>query len=95
MILPFTPGITPPTEPATAALWFIFRGSDLLVAEVGETAVIPQDPHGLSLLRQHYLGHLDEAATPIHPSAAEVTAETNHPPQCTLPGCASCFCACP
>lgn len=79
MNLSFTPRITPPTEPVAAALWFIFRGSDVLVADMGETAVIPQTHHKLPLLRQHYLGHLDETATPIHCFAAEVAAETPPP----------------
>lgn len=79
MNLPFTPGITPPTEPATAALWFIFRGSDLLVTVVAETAVIPQNSPKLTLLRQHYLGHIDEPAAPTHCFAAEVAAETEPP----------------
>jgi NAD+ diphosphatase len=86
MNLPFTPRITPPTEPIAAALWFIFRGSDVLVMDVGETAVMPEDPHGLSLLRQHYLGHLDEAAMPIHCFAAEVAAETEPPAEMHFAG---------
>ena len=46
MSLPFSPSITPPEETA-AALWFIFRGNELLVIEEGETAALPTSPDSL------------------------------------------------
>lgn len=78
MRLSFSPSITPPTETATA-LWFIFRGDELLVHEDGETAALPTTPDNLALLRQHYLGQIEGEATPTHCFAAEVAAETEPP----------------
>ncbi|MCA9918985.1 MAG: NAD(+) diphosphatase [Anaerolineales bacterium] len=79
MKLPFIPAITPPTENSAAALWFIFRGSDLLVADTGETAALPTSNQNFSLLRQHYLGQLEENSAQIHCYAAEVAPETEPP----------------
>ncbi|MBK8904809.1 MAG: NAD(+) diphosphatase [Anaerolineaceae bacterium] len=84
MTISFTPSVTPPVESTadlstTSALWFIFRGTDLLVEDAEETAVIPQHPHELNLLRQHYLGQIDAATTPTHCFAAEVAAATEPP----------------
>ena len=56
---PFEPGISAPEPPPPGALWFAFRGRELLVAE-GGSALPPQAPEamGLAPLRVHYLGAL-------------------------------------
>ncbi|MCB8977836.1 MAG: NAD(+) diphosphatase [Ardenticatenaceae bacterium] len=79
MKLPFSPSLTPPTETPTAAYWFIFRGSDLLVVDGGETATLPTAKPNFSLLRQHYLGQLDGESEPIHCYTAEVDTTTEPP----------------
>lgn len=81
MKLPFIPSLTPPTETPEAAYWFIFRGSELLVANeaAGETATLPSSHQNFTLLRQHYLGQLEENLQQIHCYAAEVAPETEPP----------------
>ncbi|MEZ4589738.1 MAG: NAD(+) diphosphatase [Chloroflexota bacterium] len=79
MKLPFIPALTPPTETPTAVYWFIFRGSDLLVVDSAETATLPTANHNFPLLRQHYLGQLEENSQQIHCYAAEVAPETAPP----------------
>ena len=79
MKLPFIPALTPPADTPTAAYWFIFRGSDLLVVDEGESAALPTADHSFSLLRQHYLGQLEEHSQQIHCYTAEVTPETEPP----------------
>ena len=79
MKLPFIPSVTSPTETPDAAFWFIFRGSDLLVVENGETAELPASSEDFTLLRQHYLGKLEEETADIHCYAAEVDRETQPP----------------
>ncbi len=84
MKLPFSPSLTPPTEPVTAACWFVFRGSDLLVVAaeetaVGETVALPTSSHNIALLRQHYLGQLEGETEPIHCYAAEVDPAAEPP----------------
>jgi NAD+ diphosphatase len=56
---PFEPGTEPPEPPPEAALWFAFRGRELLVAEGG--ARVPTrapDALGLAPAQVHYLGAL-------------------------------------
>jgi NAD+ diphosphatase len=77
MSLSFIPSITPPIE-ASPAIWFIFRGSDLLVIDEGKTAVLPNDSSNFKLLRQHYLGRI-EGETAVHCFTAEVDPETESP----------------
>lgn len=77
MSLSFIPSVTSPTE-ASPAIWFIFRGSALLVIDEEETAVLPTHCDGLELLRQHYLGWI-EGETAVHCFAAEVDPETEPP----------------
>ena len=84
MSLPFSPSITPPAETA-AALWFIFRGNELLVIEEGETAALPTTPDDFDLIRQHYLGKI-EGETAVDCFAAEVTIETEVPPEMAFAG---------
>ena len=78
MTLSFTPSVSPPAE-AVAAYWFIFRGSDLLVVDEGETAVLPEDTYELNFLRQHYLGWIEGETTHTHCFATEVPEETELP----------------
>ncbi|MCP4417487.1 MAG: NAD(+) diphosphatase [Chloroflexi bacterium] len=77
MSLTFNPSVTPPEE-TSHAIWLIFRGTDLLVIDEGETAALPNDSGAFSLLRQHYLGRI-EGETAVHCFAAEVTAEVEVP----------------
>lgn len=79
MKLPFAPSVTPPTEELSAASWFIFRGSDLLTIDNGETAELPSSHYNFPLLRQHYLGKLKDKAGDTHCFAAEVAKETEPP----------------
>lgn len=79
MNIPFTPATRPPAEPISAAVWFIFRGTDLLVLDGGETAVLPPTADEFRLLRTHYLGWLEEETAVIHCFAAEVAAEAEPP----------------
>jgi NAD+ diphosphatase len=76
MNLPFSPAVAPPTENSTPALWFIFRGADLLVVDEGDTAVLPPSIHDLQFLRQHYLGWIEGETTSTHCYTAEVAKET-------------------
>jgi len=87
MTTPFIPGVLPPTGPAEPALWFLFRGSKLLVANAGEQATIPRwltpADVGLVPVRWQYLGRLDaaDAATQsIHCFSGELGEETAPPP---------------
>ena len=60
---PFEPGLAAPEPPPERALWFAFRGRELLVAE-GGAALPPAAPEALGLapLRVHYLGALGAQA---------------------------------
>lgn len=75
---PFIPSVTAPAESPILAYWFIFRGSELLVVDAGETAALPKATYNLELLREHYLGHI-AGETAVHCYAAEV-AEAADPP---------------
>ncbi len=86
MNLSFSPAVTPAIENSAPALWFIFRGSDLLVLDEGETAVLPQSTHDLQFLRQHYLGWIEGETAPTHCFAAEVAEETAPPPDMQFAG---------
>jgi len=59
----FEPGLAAPDPPPERALWFAFRGRELLVAE-GGAELPPQPPEALGLapLRVHYLGALGARA---------------------------------
>ena len=76
MSLSFTPAVTPPTGNSSPAFWFIFRGSDLLVHDEGETAVLPTRTHDLTFLREHYLGKIEGETAVTHCFTAEVAEET-------------------
>jgi NAD+ diphosphatase len=60
---PFEPGLAAPDPSPERALWFAFRGRELLVAE-GGAALPPHPPEALGLapLRVHYLGALGAQA---------------------------------
>ena len=79
MSLLFSPAVTPPIENSIPALWFIFRGADLLVLDEGETAVLPESTDDLNFVRQHYLGWIGGETAAIHCFAAEVAEETEPP----------------
>ena len=60
----FIPGVRPPVDNGKPAWWFAFQGTKLLIEQTGSSANIPFDPHidrlGISILRQNFLGHLDD-----------------------------------
>ncbi|HOU39902.1 MAG TPA: NAD(+) diphosphatase [Promineifilum sp.] len=80
----FIPGVLPPTGPAEPALWFLFRGSKLLVANNDERATLPllAVPADLALapVRWQYLGRLEEAGQATHCFSAELDEATAPPP---------------
>jgi NAD+ diphosphatase len=60
---PFEPGLDPPEPCPADALWFVFRGRDLLVAGGGgRVPTLTPEALGLAPLRVHYLGALDRIA---------------------------------
>jgi len=72
--------VAPPPEPPESALWFVFRGSRLLVGEAAQSVALPEtrDPRTLgfdSLRAPQYLGRLRGA----HLFAAEVDGEIEPP----------------
>ena len=79
----FVSSITPPTELATLAYWFLFRGHHLLAYDEGEWARIPRlmdgTALGMPILRQQYLGYLPDDE-PIHCFTGEVAADVEPPP---------------
>ncbi len=80
----FYPAVLPPTGPAEPALWFLFRGTRLLVlGEGGQTAVpsitAPADL-GLSVVRWQYLGRLESGGEITHCFSAQVAEDTPPPP---------------
>lgn len=83
MNLSFVPSVKPPSPSAPGsiaapAFWFIFRNSELLVIDKGESAVLPTSADGFDLIRQHYLGHV-AGETAVHCYTAEVAAKTEAP----------------
>jgi NAD+ diphosphatase len=76
----FLPGFKSPEGRSEAALWFVFRGNDLLVEDGEAPAPIPSlhgiQELGLDPLREHYLGHLDGR----HCYVAEVDGGVAPPP---------------
>ncbi len=66
----YAPGISPPAALAgREALWFLVRGTQILVSQTAtEVPLLPQPP--LPLLREHYLGTLGASAVPAVPSVA-------------------------
>ncbi len=74
----------PPTGPAEPALWFLFRGTRLLVGGEGGRAVVPlvatPAALGLSPLRWQYLGRLVEGDGLTHCFSGELAEETEPPP---------------
>jgi NAD+ diphosphatase len=79
----FYPAVLPPTGPAEPALWFLFRGTRLLVGGAGRADVpliaSPADL-GLSVVRWQYLGRLEDARGLTHCFSGEVADETPPPP---------------
>ena len=59
----FIPGLVPPPERIGLAWWFIFQENKLLVCQKPESLTLPSlmdlDELGLIVIRQHYLGQLD------------------------------------
>jgi NAD+ diphosphatase len=61
--VPFEPGLEPPERAPASALWFVFRGRELLVRG-GGSGVPAEGPEtlGVEPLRVHYLGALGAVA---------------------------------
>ena len=80
----FYPGVLPPTGPAQPALWFLFRGSKLLVGNDGQQATIPllltPADAGLAPVRWQYLGRLETTGATTECFSAELNEETAPPP---------------
>jgi len=74
----YAPAIQPPVEPPERSLWFVFRGSELLVTAAPATA-LPHCNHpntlGMMPQRIQYLGVLGQE----HCFSAEAAAETAAP----------------
>jgi len=77
----FVPGLVPPDPRPDRALWFVFRGRELLVSDdlALEPAAHPE-ALGLDTLRSQYLGQLGEQ----HCFSAEVAADHAAPPGMTF-----------
>ena len=76
----YVPGLQPPPVLPERSLWFVFRGSELLVAAAPLPAALPHcnNPKdlGMMLQRTQYLGVLGDQ----HCFAAEATASDEAPP---------------
>jgi len=60
---PFEPGLDPPEPTPRSALWFVFRGRELLVGGGGgRVPALGPEALGLAPLRVHYLGALGRVA---------------------------------
>jgi len=83
----FYPAVLPPTGPAEPALWFLFRGTRLLVGGGAAGATLPTAATpadlGLSVVRWQYLGRLESAGALTHCFSGEVAEETPPPPGMT------------
>ena len=75
----FIPGLVPPPERIGLAWWFIFQENKLLVCQKPESLTLPSlmdlNELGLIVIRQHYLGQLDN-----HPCYTGEVAEGTTPP---------------
>jgi NAD+ diphosphatase len=82
----YQPAIAPPEPRPGASLWFLFRRSELLVAEPAAHAPLPfvEDPGllGFHEPRRQYLGRLDAR----HCFTAEVAPDAQAPPGWTFRG---------
>jgi NAD+ diphosphatase len=72
----YVAGFNAPAGLPQAALWFMFRGTELLVAEIDAKLPAHPDAVGLASLRSQYLGTLAD----VHCFSCEVTADTAPPP---------------
>ncbi|MBV1880491.1 MAG: NAD(+) diphosphatase [Pseudomonadales bacterium] len=56
----FKPGVKPPTDLSTGAIWFAFLGGELVVSEDEGGILVPQSPNfselNIAASSQHYLG---------------------------------------
>ncbi len=82
----FISGMIPPPERAAPAWWFVFKEDKLLVCQENGSAAIPLvidlKEVGLSVLRQNYLGKLDDR----YCYAVEVVEGTTPPAGMTFEG---------
>lgn len=60
----FLPSVTPPSDQAGPAWWFIFRGGDILLVRNGEPHAIPRlvsvEALSISPVRSYFLGYRDD-----------------------------------
>src|SRR5258706_5487899 len=86
----YAPAVQPPIEPPERSLWFVFRGSELLVT-VAPAVALPHCNHpntlGMMPQRIQYLGVLGEE----HCFSAEASAETAAPQRCASQGLLALF----
>jgi len=76
----FTPGITPPTELRGDALWFLYQGDRLLVAEGGQTPLpLLAAAPGVEPLRRQYLGCWGEGPAALHCFSGELAEDLTPP----------------
>ena len=82
----FISGIVPPWDKTELAWWFAFQGPKLLVYQGSDSVSIPClvdfSELGLTVLSQHYLGHLDDRDC----YAVELAEGTTLPPGMALEG---------
>src|SRR5688572_11764208 len=85
----YRPGFAAPDSPPEAALWFVFRGTELLVRADATPSVPDAHPETLGMAASgiHYLG----ALASDHCFAAEVTAGTEPPPGWAFQGLRALF----
>ena len=78
----FLPGVVPPRNGAGDALWFLYQGDRLLVAQA-EGALLPvlapASPAGVGLLRRQYLGRWGEGAGALHCFSGEFAGDVPAP----------------
>ena len=76
---PFEPGLDPPEPASRSALWFVFRGRELLVGRGGaRVPTLAPDALGLETRLAHYLGSLGGVACFCAEIADARTAPADH-----------------
>ncbi|MBW7883337.1 MAG: NAD(+) diphosphatase [Caldilineaceae bacterium] len=74
----FVPGVRAPAENAAPAMWFLFRGDELVIANANQSPLLVSLDHGeianMAPLRQHYLGRLQTDSGTVHCFCGELDA---------------------
>lgn len=79
----FTPGVRPPEMRTGPARWFLFQGERLVISEADRTRVplaVDARDLGFHLLREQYLGYLDQKDAPLHCYSGELAEGEALPP---------------